>query len=143
MKVILVLLILGGIGALALYYGGGYASFDPSEQGRQAKAAIKPGMTWKQVVDAATAPKDYQVFIEQTKRVGNEEVKMVKPGPRNRFKRDVLAGRVDTDSIPNGFIFHYHFSDTVAFQVHFDGAGTVIAVYDSVTTSDLLGMGEE
>ena len=94
MKVILVLLILGGIGALALYYGGGYASFDPSEQGRQAKAAIKPGMTWKQVVDAATAPKDYQVFIEQTKRVGNEEVKMVKPGPRNRFKRDVLAGRL-------------------------------------------------
>jgi hypothetical protein len=140
MKVILVLILVAAGAILAFYYGAGYASFDPSEQGRQAKAAIKPGMSWKKVADIAGEPKEYQLFIESKKRIGNEERTIVKPGARNRFDPKVLAGRVESNTIPQGFIFHYYFSDSVAFQVQFDGAGTVTGVHDNVTVADLLGL---
>ena len=43
MRAILGLLIAVGIGWVVIYYAGGYSSFDPTEQGRKAQAAVQPG----------------------------------------------------------------------------------------------------
>ena len=67
MKGLMILLVLGvGVGA-AVYFYGGVADFDPSEQGRQAKAAIKPGMTWKKVIDVARKPREYRMYVPNPK----------------------------------------------------------------------------
>ena len=56
MKVLLVLVLIGLVAGLAVYYGGGIASFDPSEQGRQAKAAANPSAGSPGADSPATSP---------------------------------------------------------------------------------------
>jgi hypothetical protein len=138
MKILLVLLILG-FGILAVvYFAGGYGSFDPSEQGRQARKAIKPGMTWNKVVAKAGEPNEYQVIERKVSTIGGEEIEFFKPGARNKFNEKVLGDRVKENSLPHGFRFEYRFSQSVAFAVEFDGSGTMVGLVDLPTVADLL-----
>ena len=140
MKVILVLVVLIGVGGYLLYDFGGYGSFDPSQQGRDAKAAIKPGMSWSKVVDAAGEPREYRVVIEKRATIGGVEEITYKPGPANKFSRDIVTDRVATSDLPHGFIFEYVFSQSVAFAVTFNDLGNVVGVRDMGTMADLLDM---
>lgn len=132
MKFLLGFILVCGAIFLAMYYWGGLGGFDPSQQGRDAKAAIQPGMTWKKVMDAAGKPREYRIMIIQKE--------MPKPGPVAAFNETALAERINSGTIEHGFVFEYRFSESVAFDVYFDGAGDVIYVADAITMSKLLDM---
>ncbi len=140
MKATLMIVLLLAVMGAGIYFWGGYQSFDPSQQGRDAKAAIRPGMPYKQVLDAAGDPQDYRVLLRRTRRVEGKEVAFVEPGPSSKFTRDGLDRRVAGGGCPEGFLFTYVFSNSVAFRVSFDDSGDVVAVEDATTMADLLQM---
>jgi hypothetical protein len=141
MRLIIVLVLLAGVGGVALYYGGGYKSFDPSKQGEDAKAKITPGMSWTQVIDTCGGPpREYIVIVRETKKEGGVEQIFRKPGPKNPFKKETVERRVADGSLTDGFIFQYQFSSSVAFAVTFDAAGNVVDVGDMITMADLLDL---
>ena len=134
MKLLIGLIVLGGIGIGAVYLVGGYASFDPTEQGTQAKAAITPGMTWNQVITAAGKPQRYRVFRLEKRRNFEE---LVQSG-QLRFDMDLFTNDMTNKSFVHGFIFEYVFSPQAAFTVRFDAAGRVDVIEDLKTMADLL-----
>ena len=138
MKAIIVLLALVGAGWLALYFGGSYGSFDASEQGRQAKAAVAPGMTHTQAFDICGDPRNVRSIRREVNKRGGEELEFFVPGPKVKTTRERLAERVKDGDFPYGFVVPYRFSDSVAFAVHFDGTGAVEYVEDLATMADLL-----
>ncbi|GMU36237.1 MAG: hypothetical protein KJ057_02770 [Phycisphaerae bacterium] len=137
MKVMIVLLVLIGAGVFAVYQFGGYSTLDPSQQGRDARAAIAPGMTWQVVVQTAGAPKEFAIYVE-TGKDAQTGTPLVKLGPRMKYNADSLESRVKNDQVPHGFVFPYRFSTEVAFQVEFDESGVVVGVDDMVTLNKLL-----
>ena len=143
MKVILVLIVLAVIVVGLVYKFGGYESFDPTEQGREAKAKIQPGMTIKQVVDiAGPNGKLHNISVQKQKIRGEEVIKTVK-GPGVDFGPDTLTARVQRKELPNGFTIEYTFSQQAAFEVMFDSAGKVTGIEDVQTMADLLGTREQ
>jgi len=143
MKAIVVLVLMGAVACGAIYYFGGYASFDPTEQGRKARDAIKPGMTWKQVADMAGDPKEYQVYQEHRRGTGDNERIILTPGAYNKFDRRRMAERIAASELPHGFIFRYNFSAQAAFSVFFDDRGSVVEVADGTTMTDLLELNQQ
>jgi hypothetical protein len=131
----LVILIAGGA---LLYYGGGYKSFNPTEIGEKARAAIVPGMSWSKVIDAAGDPKEYRVMVKQVRETDGQPTGFLEPSSRNPFDRKRFEERQKTGGLPDGFQFPYSFSNSVAFQVTFDGMGNVSSVDDLTTMADLL-----
>lgn len=143
MKVILVLIVLAVIAVGLVYKFGGYESFDPTAQGREAKGKIQPGMTVKQVVDVAGPNgKFHSISIQKQKIRGHEQVRTVK-GPAKSFTADQLTARVQRNELPNGFTIEYTFSQQAAFEVVFDSGGKVMAVEDVQTMADLLDSREK
>lgn len=138
MKLVLGLLVLVGLGWVVLYYGGGYGSFDPSEQGRQAKAAIGPGMSHTQVFDICGNPRRVRKIRREVKNVGGQKIEMLVPGPPADTTRERIDERVKSGEFPLGFVIPYRYSDSVAFAVHFDSTGTVEHVEDLATMATLL-----
>jgi len=138
MKVIIGLLVVLGLVIAGVYYLGGYSSFDPNQQGEQAKAAIKPGMTWTQVIAVAGEnPKLQTISVSKRKISGQvREERML--GAKVNFSKSQLADRLKYNEYPNGFILSYVFSERVAFDVLFDGTGKVVSVSDAMTMADLL-----
>ena len=143
MKFILGLAIVGGIVAALPWYAGGLNTFDPTQQGKDAKKAIGPGMTWTQVIDVADEPGKYQMVVMQIKKVLGEEVEVFKPAAPTKFKRQRLEERIAANELEHGFIFPYRFSEKVAFAVWFDGTGTVRHVENLMTMADLLDTRED
>lgn len=137
MKTILVLLSLCGLGWAAVYFYGGYASFDPTEQGREALAKLSPGMTFAQVCDAAGEPKKFQVMVLESERIGGEVYEHIVPGPESRTTRENIGARILAGNMPHGFQTTYFFSHQVAFTVVYDLQGTVIDIFDAPTAADL------
>lgn len=142
MKAIIILLVILAIGIGLLYFKGGYSTFDPNEQGRKAKAAIKPGMPFKQVVSVAGPPKDndYLLMVAETKKGSDgQPLDAIRPGPRNKYNATTLAARIANHELRDGFAFEYVFSQSIGFRVYFDGTGAVERVEDLLTMADLLG----
>lgn len=137
-KVIVVILVLAGLALFAAYQWGGFSSFDPTEQGREAKAAIAPGMQWTKVVDLAGEPGHYRIIREVVKRTSGEEVKTYDPGIKRKFRYDEIKQEIAAGTAQHGFIFEYYFSAQAAFQVAFDGSGVAEWIGDIATVADLL-----
>ena len=138
MKVIIVLLALVGACWAAVYFGGSYGSFDPSEQGRQAKAALAVGMTQGKAFDVCGDPRKVRKIRRQVKKHRGEEIETFVPGAEVKTTRERIAERVKAGEFPHGFVVPYRFSESVAFAVHFDSTGTVEYVEDLATMADLL-----
>ena len=138
MKFLLGVVVVCAIVFGAVYYGGGFASFDPNKQGKEAMKAIQPGMDWKKVIDLAGEPKEYRVYTKVTREVAGELIEEVKPGAISPFTRENIEQRLKEDNMQEGFIFPYTFSAATAFTVDFDSAGTVVRVNKAITMSDLL-----
>lgn len=139
MKSLVLLAILFAVAIFAVYHFGGYGKLDPSQQGRNARAAVAAGMTWQQVVKAAGRPRNYVLYVEAGKDAVTKEL-MIKEGPKMDFDPDVIASRVTNKTAAHGFFFPYVFSNSVAFKVEFDETGTVVGVDDMVTLNKLLDM---
>lgn len=133
------LLALGGIVLLGVYWFGGSRSYDPTEAGKQAKAAIKTGMSWQQVIAAAGAePGKYSVFRKVKKKISGQDVEYVEEGTELNFERKVFEATFNAKEMKEGFQFEYLFSHQAAFSVTFDVAGNVVGVQDEKTMANLL-----
>jgi hypothetical protein len=137
MKVVLILIIIVAVGGFIAFKYGGIGSFDPSEQGRQVKAAIKPGMTYQKVMELAGEPREYSSLIRKVEMVDGEEVEVFSESIYVRFDKARFIKRLDDGELKWGFAFPYDYSKSVAFQVNFAGDGTVIDVHDLITEADI------
>src|SRR3990172_2617851 len=94
MKAIITLLVLGALAIGGIYYFGGYRTFDPNKQGREAKAAIKPGMSLKEVVKVAGKNPKFQPINAFPVKVGNETVEEERPETPVEFDYERVADSV-------------------------------------------------
>lgn len=148
MKVVIILLVLIAVGLAAVYYISGYASFDPTQEGLEAKKAITPGMAWTKVLDIAGEKAKYQeVSAEKISAVGSmttvlraaeEEGFVLVAAPKQAFDRKRVARLLANGEMPYGFALSYAFSNSVAFRVVFDETGSVLTITDEMTMADLL-----
>lgn len=137
MRAFLFLLVLLGGGFVAMYYFGGYASFDPSKQGRDAQAALKPGMSFDQACDLTGDPKKFQIINRKVERVMGQEVVTMVPAPPVKCTRERIKTRIGEGSLPYGFLCTFTYSTSVAFTVHYDDTGAVVEVSDALTYQSL------
>jgi hypothetical protein len=138
MKVLLVLIVLAVIVVGLVYKFGGYQNFDPTQQGRDAKAKIQPGMTAKQVVDIAGPNGKYHYISIRKEKIAGKVVETTVKGPPKPLNMDYLADQILKKELPNGFSLEYVFSQQAAFDVTFDSAGKVTHIEDVKTMADLL-----
>lgn len=142
MKAIAVILILLGIGLAVMYSQGGYQSFDPVQAGKDARAAIQPGMTWDQVVDLAKATPKFCYILEHMEVINGQQIPVLKQSSASQFNRKKVERKLANNELPNGFVLQYKFTETVAFEVACDGTGTVTEIRNMMTVADLLGTKE-
>ena len=88
--------------------------------------------------DITGNPKKYRPIKKKTKRIGGETIEYLEPGPESRFNRDSFVDRLNENTLPHRFLCTFRYSNSVAFTVSFDGTGTVVAVEDAMTMTDLL-----
>lgn len=140
MKVIFkVTLVMAALG-VAVYYLGGLKNFDATQQGKDARAKIGPGMKWTAVLDVTGDPGRFQPLIGKIVRVNGADQEVIEVGPRNKFSRENIMRRLADKSLPHGFLCTFHYSDQEAFSVTFDGDGLVESVETAPTMADLLQM---
>ncbi len=136
--IVLFALVIGG-----MYQFGGYFNFDATQQGKDIRAKLGPGMTHKQVFDITGNPRKYQVIQRKAKKFGGQEIESFIPGPINIFKRERYDERIAENSMPHGSLATFHYSESQAFTVTFDGTGTVTFIEKAGTMSDFLQMPED
>lgn len=138
-KAVIVILALAAAGLAAAYYLGGIASHNPTETGRNVKAAIQPPMTWRAVLAEAGPPRKFQLIEKVVKKgIDGEPYESIEPTTKREFDEAGFSRMVADGELPHGFIFEYMFSYQVAFAVVFGPGGTVEDVYDLPTMADLL-----
>jgi len=148
MKTVVILMVLVAVGLVGVYYISGYASFDPTKEGLEARKAIKPGMAWTKVMEIAGEKAKYQeVSKVKLAAVGSmttvlgsadEEDSVLVAAPKQAFDRKRVARLLANGEMPYGFALSYTFSNSVAFRIVFDETGSVLAVDDEMTMADLL-----
>ena len=135
MKAVVVLVILAVAGGILLLYftkSSVDEGFDPTQQGRTARAAIEVGASWMEVLDAAGEPRKW--------KEGDSAFDFVTGyGSFDSGTRDAIRGRLAKNDLENGFCFLYRFSDAATFAVNFDKNGTVMNIQDKESKADLLG----
>lgn len=142
MKTIVILLAILGLGLAVMYFYGGYGSFDPAQKGKEARAAIKPGMSLQNVFDIAGELPKLCHMVRQTEMVAGQPVEVLNQGSPSPLDRKRLERLLANNELPDGFVLQYKFTETVAFEVAFNGTGTVTEVRNMLTVADLLGTKE-
>lgn len=140
MKAGLVFLLLVALVFGIIFYSGGVSSFDPSDQGIKARAALTPGMPFSQACDITGDPKKYRIINRKVKKIGGEEIVMFVPSPRVKCSRDRINQRLAEGSLPYGFVCTFTYSASVAFTVEYDQTGAVAKIVDAVTHNSMLDM---
>lgn len=140
MKALLVSIALVALLLISVYYLGGFSTFDASEQGRLAKEALHPGMTFDDACDVTGDPKEFRIIREKTVRIGGEERVELVPSVPIKCTRDKVKTRIQEGANPHGFLCTFAYSNAVAFTVKYDDAGAVVGVEDATTLADLLDM---
>ncbi|WP_428386257.1 hypothetical protein [Mucisphaera sp.] len=116
-------------GMYAVYYLAGL-NVDPNEQGQAFRDAVQVGMDWADVVDLREPKKCV--------RMNYDTPGLMPARLETRYDADHVKGLVSSGkAMDGGFFFPYVFSGDMAFSVHFDGNGKVVAVEDDKTTADL------
>ena len=137
MKSFLGLIVLLALGCGAVYYFGGYGSWDPSEQGQQKRAQIQPGMSCAKIFDEITGnPRKYRI-INMRKEHGHE---MLVPSAEVNFDRARVDDHIRNNGLPYGFTATFVYSQAEAFTMTFDSKGNIVALEDAVTMADVLQM---
>lgn len=127
MKLIAILIVLGGIGIFLMFQFGGYASLDPAEQAETFREQVDRGMTWEQVAEVREP----------------REIVPLRPGTRSGegmprdFDREQLTQMIQDDELVSGFMFKYRFDASHHYDVVFDGDGEVRGVNEPATAKDL------
>lgn len=104
--------------------------FDPTQQGRQARAAVQIGATWSSVVSAAGAPRKWKAEPSSFDFVtGYEDWNDATPG--------TITKKLENGEMTGGFCFLYRFSDAATFAVNFSSKGEALNIQDKESKSDL------
>lgn len=140
MKVGLVLLLLAGVAFGVIFYSGGVSSFDPSDQGLKARAALTPGMSFSQACDLTGDPKKFRIINRKVEKIRGEEVVSFVPSPRVKCSRERINERLAEGSLPHGFLCTFTYSASVAFTVKYDQTGSIVLVMDAMTHNSLFDM---
>ncbi len=132
MKILVVLVLVAGVVVGALYFGGtSTQGFDPTQQGKDARAAIKIGAQWTEVIEAAGEPQFW--------RGGPSGFDFVYNDRYEEGTREEIATKLEQKKLGYGFSFLYRYTDAVTFAVNFDGYGEAINIQDKEGKSDLMG----
>ena len=133
MKLVILLVVLGGGIFLYLYFTGSTIKedFDPTQQGKQARAAIKEGASWTEVIDVAGEPRKWKEGDSAFEFVTGYDSFDSKTG-------DQIRQQLEKGELRLGFCFLYRFSDAATFAVNFDKNGQVMNLQDKESKSDLL-----
>ena len=133
MKVVIFVLILAVIGAGVLYYTRSSIEegFDPTEQGRQARAAINTGAPWTEILEVAGEPRKW--------KEGSSGFDFVLGYlPFDEATRDEIRQGLEKDELRQGFCFLYRFSDAATFAVNFSRRGVVLNIQNKESKADLM-----
>ena len=136
MKAVIALLVVAGIAFFVVYRTGSSVKedFDPTEQGKQARAAINNDATWTEVIAVAGEPRKW--------KDGDSAFDFVMGyDPFDSQAHDELRQQLEKGPRKMGFCFLYRFSNDATFAVNFDKSGLVMNVQDKESKSDLLGGG--
>ena len=129
MKGLVILIVLGGLGLVAMYYFGGFATLDPATQGEEFRNAVHEGMTWEQVADVKE-PKHFYTYSNNPQSLTGRNLEQP-------FDRDRLRDVVSNGQAPLGFGFDYIFTGDHAWELAFDSTGKLIGIEKMRTTKDL------
>ncbi len=140
MKIVIGLFAVIGVIGYFVFTSSDFSNFDPSQQGRDARAAISVGMSWDQVAEAAGTPLKYRPLQKAGSGPGADQLGRVKVGPELKFTEGGLQDRLTQGTLPHGFVIDYVFSQSVAFRVTFDSKGQMTGAEDLVTMADMLQM---
>lgn len=135
MKAMIWILVLAGAGVGIAYFS--FSGFDPTEQGKQARAKITNGMTLKQVNDIAGTNCRYIQINAMKQMIGGKSVETIQPGQPADFDADRVDARIKAGGVPHGFMLRYTFSNQEAFDVEFDSKGLVSGIMDAPKLGDL------
>ncbi len=131
MKLAVFLIVVVGVVVAVMYIGGSSTEdFDPTEQGLQARAAVKMGVPWTEVLEVAGEPRHWR---DEPSGFDFHYV--------DRFDsnaREVIAKGIEEDDYPYGFSFLYRFSDSATFAVNFDRKGMSVNIQDKESKKDLM-----
>lgn len=133
MKAVIGLIVVAGAVFLVLYFTGSSVKqdFDPTQQGKEARAAIKEGASWTEVTDLAGEPRKW--------KEGASAFDFVTGYDRFDAKTpDEIRDRLEKGDLRLGFCFLYRFSDAATFAVNFDKNGNVMNIQDKEGKADLL-----
>jgi len=130
MKALVILIVLGGLGLVALYYFGGFANLDPVAEAEGFRNSLNEGMSWEDVV-AKKAPRKFATFSDDPNS-------MTGTSPDQPFDANLIREAVANRQMPLGFKFDYMFTGDHAWSLHFDGAGRLVAIEPILTTKQLL-----
>lgn len=139
MKGIVILLIVAIGGLVIFYYAGGYGSHDPTQQGKDALAAIEAAIqkgptTWKDVIRIARDPQEVRYVVIRER---NGE-KIPELGGRNdNFDSQLMADDIRNNVAQHGFQFTYRYSGSMWFTVDFDGKGNAESASAQMTPANL------
>ena len=122
MKAAIILIVpLAGAGFLAVHFArSSYSSFNPTQQGREARAAAKECTTWTEILDRVGAPPKW--------RDSTSDFDFEYPDRFDETTRDFIAEQLKKNAYPFGFSFYYRHSDAVSFSVNFDGKGNQLNI---------------
>jgi hypothetical protein len=137
MKGIIIVLLLIVAGIAVFYYASSSTDegFDPTQQGREARAAVEVGASWTEVIAQAGQPRKWRDATSDFDFVYTDEF--------NEDARAQIAQQLEKGELTYGFSFLYRFSDVVTFAVNFNNKGKVINIQDKESKADLMDMGED
>ena len=132
MKAVIVLVILAGVAVVVMYLAGfsNGGSFDPTEQGREARAAVEECASWTAVLDRVGEPRNWRDSTSNFDFLYTERF--------DETTRDFIAEQLEKNGFPYGFSFFYRFSDAVTFAVNFNRKGELSNVQDKEGKGDLM-----
>jgi hypothetical protein len=133
MKVVLILVIVIAV-LLGIYYVSGSSSeetFDPTQQGKDARAKASQCADWLEVLERIGEPRNW--------RDGPSELDFTYLDPFTAETRDEIARRLEARELQAGFSFLYRYSEEATFAVNFNNQGKFTAIEDKLSKSELLG----
>lgn len=131
MKTVIVVLVLAGVIFLVVYLTGSSVKegFDPTQQGKEARAAIKEGDTWTKVMEVAGKPSKWKEGDSAFEfRVGYDTFE---DKTQAEISDRLSKGDMST------FCLLYRFSEASTFAVNFDKSGRVMNIQDKESKADL------
>jgi len=129
------------IGLLAIYHFAGVKDVDPQQQYNDARAAIVPGMTWKQIVSEYKPPKFYRLLEKKVVTrggVGGQPYEMIEPTAKNGYVEQHIANRLEQKRMPHGFQFEYKFANNLGLVVKFDSDGVATEIEELKTVYSII-----